>query len=52
VPVSDALRRLLPPTSQAAARLGNDTSAQLAGQVGHAAEQACVRELGSLRTAP
>lgn len=52
VPVSDALRRLLPAASQAAERLGDDTSVQLAGQVAHAAEQACARERGAVRAPP
>lgn len=44
VPVSDALRRLLPPSSLAATRLGEDASLMLAHQIGHAAEEACLRE--------
>lgn len=52
VPVSDALRRLLPPTSQAAKRLAKDADRSLALRVSDAAGQDCVRELGGARAAP
>ena len=49
VPVSDALRRLLPTTSQAAQRLAMDADIHLASMVAAAAEQECVEELGGAR---
>lgn len=45
-PVSDALRRLLPLDSQAAARLGRDPSPLLASAIGLAARRDCEREAG------
>ena len=47
VPVSDAVRRLLPVDSQAAQRLGDDTSSQLAATIGQVARQGC--EAGAVR---
>jgi hypothetical protein len=52
VPVSDALRRLLPSTSQAAQRLAMDADISLASRVAAAAEQECVKERGGARAAP
>jgi hypothetical protein len=52
VPVSDALRRLLPTTSQAAQRLAMDADIHLASRVAAAAEQECVEELGGARATP
>ncbi|WP_313347939.1 hypothetical protein [Stenotrophomonas sp.] len=43
VPMSDALRRLLPPASSAAIRLGRDESTALASTIEHAAVQDCRR---------
>jgi hypothetical protein len=52
VPVSDALRRLLPPDSQAAQRLANNGDVHLAARIGRAAEQECVEALAAARAAP
>ncbi|MBT2768047.1 hypothetical protein J7J08_10410 [Stenotrophomonas sp. ISL-67] len=52
LPVSDALRRLLPTTSQAAQRLAEDTDRRLATNVADVAELECMREHGDARAAP
>jgi len=52
VPVSDALRRLLPSTSQAAQRLAMDADIHLASRVAAAAKQECVKERAGARAAP
>jgi hypothetical protein len=51
VPVSDALRRLLPPASLAAKRLGEENALMLGEQIRHAAQQACESELEPPRAA-